>query len=93
MTIALGFLNSVCWVCFDGHTISKNQTNLVHIIDFDLEKLEVSLRLAWGSSANNFVVDKRKKFLWKSPMIEYPLAEEWKENSDKFEMADFLDDQ
>lgn len=71
----------------------KNNTTFLHIIDFDIEKCEVLVRASYGSDLSGFFsYSGQKKILWKSSIIDYPLAEEWKENTDKYEIVDFLND-
>lgn len=63
------------------------------MIDFDVEKREVLVRASFGSDLSGFLsFNGQKKTLWKSSIIDYPLAEEWKDNCDKYEIVDFLND-
>lgn len=93
LTVALSFINSICWVCLDGDAVSCGQTTLVHILDFDLREKLVYFRITITGNLNLLIKDSpssKKRTLWKSTIIDYPLGEEWKENTEKFEIADFL---
>lgn len=92
LTVALTFINSICWVCLDGEAVSCGQNTLVHILDFDLNEKLIYVRISITGNLSMQVQDSptsKKRTFWKSTIIDYPLGDEWKENTDKFEIADF----
>ena len=92
VTVALTFINSICWVCLDGEAVSSGQNTLVHIVDFDLNEKLIYVRISITGNLSMQVQDSptsKKRTFWKSTAIDYPLADEWKENTEKFEIADF----